>query len=66
MYTKEDLEEKRPKELVQIILDLQKMVRTLESNQLSEELVTEIIRITSDDSIRPMKKIKFIFQLLDY
>lgn len=66
MYTEEELKDKRPKELLEIILEMQLMVTSLQTNQLSEDLMTEVLKIVLDESIRPLRKAKRILEIVGY
>lgn len=66
MYTEEELKDKKPRELFEIVLELQHTIEAFQSNQLSEDLIVEIIKIVMDDQIRPLKKAKMILEISGY
>lgn len=66
MYTEEELKDKKPRELFEIVLELQHTIEACKSNQLSEDLVVEILKIVVDDSIRPLRKAKRILEIAGY
>ena len=70
MYTEKQLMDKRPKELLEIVLELQteieclrKSVEAFSANQLSEELVKRIIRIVVSDN-SSIGKLKNLLEIL--
>lgn len=70
MYSENELLDKRPKELLEIILSLQKdlaetkkMVGILGENQISEFYISEVIKIILDTTSTPMGKIRRVMDL---
>lgn len=70
MYTEKQLMDKRPKELLEIVLELQteieclrKSVEAFSANQVSEELVKRIIRIVVSDN-SSIGKLKNLLEIL--
>jgi hypothetical protein len=71
LYTQDELMDIRPKELIEIILELQKQIEGLrkileatQSNQLSEEMVEKIIVLVLSGKKRPFTKIKELIQIM--
>ena len=70
MYTEKQLMEKKPRELLGIVMELQvenamlrESVEAFSSNQMSEELIKRIIRIVVDDN-GSIRKLRNLLELL--
>ena len=70
MYTEKQLMDKKPKELLEIVLELQTEIQALQdslqafsANQVSEELVKRIIRVIVDDNTS-VGKLKSFLELV--